>query len=157
ALPLPVEMLLMPQGLAEGNVMPGPLLARELTVADLLAQRFDLPDQDVDPRVLAAGLEQAVELVLDLADDPAEAGQARSGGEEHLADLALPLQDRAAPAPQPFVVDAEESLERLCVNAAEEAVETLRRDRRRVVALAERVLARLAPEEFQRLAAFALD
>ena len=100
----------------------------------------------------AAGLEQLVQPLLERLLRLAQARQPGPGGEEQLAETPLPGADLFARPGQPLVVDAEQRLERVLVDAAEESRQPLVGDDRRIIGTAERVPVAPAADDLQLLA-----
>jgi len=98
-----------------------PVVRRQGVFFDQFAGGFEVVERLVDRRVLGVPrFEQLVDLLLERFADPVELGQARPGGEEHLAEPTAPPDDQLPPSDKLGVVGREQIHERRLVKAAEQ-------------------------------------
>ncbi len=132
--------------------MPLPLLAGQLVLLQLILGVAELGQGLVDPWILGPGLEQLVQPLLKRLVSPSQARQPGARGEEQLAQPPLPGADLFARSGKPFVIDAEERLECVLVDAAEETIQLLVGDRRGIIGTTERVQPTFSSEDLQLIA-----
>ena len=101
----------------------------------------------VDFRILALGFEKFIEAGLEGILHFLQVGEAGACFEEELAEPALPGADFFAGFRQPLMIDAEERLKHVEIDATEEAGQALVGDDRGVINGAEGVLSAAAADE----------
>ena len=121
--PLLVEPGLVGHGRPQCLLVTGPLLAGKLQLLDQFLGLAKLGNGAGNALIATAGLEQIFDLGIELLLEGPQVGDARAGGEEHVAQAATPFGDLLAPLDQRLVVDAEERREQVLIHPPQEPVE----------------------------------